>query len=55
MDTFEAILLRRSIRQLTSENLNDVILISLVAIGHPNISKGFDDRYKPAKIHYNRW
>ena len=34
---------------------NDVIPISLVAIGHPNISKGFDDRYKPAKIHYNRW
>ena len=105
MDTFEAILSRRSIRQLTSENVNaemqkellraaapenilltahsfglggvwlaiypwkkrindlndllnlpdDVIPISLVAIGHPNISKGFDDRYKPAKIHYNQW
>jgi nitroreductase len=33
----------------------DIIPISLVAIGHPKESKGRDDRFNPEKIHYNRW
>jgi len=33
----------------------NIIPISLVAIGHPKIKKGLDDRFNPGKIHYNRW
>jgi len=33
----------------------DIIPISLVAIGHPKEFKEKDDRFKPEKIHYNRW
>jgi nitroreductase len=34
---------------------DDIIPISLVAVGHKKDSKGLVDRFNPEKIHYNRW
>lgn len=33
----------------------DIIPISLVAVGHPKESKGLADRFNPEKIHHNSW
>lgn len=34
---------------------DDIIPITLVALGHKIDSKGVDNRYNPEKIHYNKW
>ncbi len=34
---------------------DDIIPISLVAVGHPKEPKGLADRFNPEKIHHNSW
>ena len=34
---------------------DDIIPISLVAVGYPKEQKGLANRFNPEKVHYNRW
>jgi nitroreductase len=33
----------------------DIIPVSMVVLGHPDEKKGPADRYRPGRIHHNRW